>query len=880
MLPLVLVRLKALVFRRDADAELDEELRYHLERETERNVARGLSPGDARDAARRAIGNLTIATESARDAMRWRLLEELRQDVAYTLRVFRRAPLFVVAVVATIGLGLGLLSSAFTFFDAYVLRPLSVRDPYSLYELAWSARNEQKHRLTWPQCQRLAAAAGQGTSPFTETFGFVMHQVRLHGRAAMGQLVTGNYFQMLGVPPALGRVLRPDDAAAPGGGAVMVLGDRAWHTIFGADSSVIGRRVSVNGATLTIVGVAREGFGGLSSVPVDFWIPITMIGALGPVPDLYGPREPEGVHVIGRLRHGTTTTTAANRLVAWLAAETADRPPLERAAGGTLLPRGTSMPASPDMIAIFGPVAVAFLLVLMIGCANVANMMLARGMVRQREIGIRLALGAGRGRLIRQLMTEATLLALPAGALGFAVSRGAIALSLGVMYTTVPRAYIDYLRVVPLDIDVRILGFMMASAIVAGIAFGLAPALQATRPNIVQASRGDFDTQFRPSRLRSALVLAQITLSVLLVVCAGILLSTARRTEELEPGIRTKNVVQVELSSHATDRILDALRREPSVRAIAASSSTPLDSRFSEVSLIARGGPSERTSYIVVSPEYFSVFDLPIVSGRAFTQDEARARAPVVIVSRSTARHFWPRSDPIGQTLTIATTDPDYERLTSYHTAHVIGVTTDAVPGWIGGSPADPLVYYARPVDASASRLLLRVGIESDQARPSLVRAITAVDSGAVQEVHTLEESLAVQVYPFRAMYWVASALGVIALLLTVTGVYGVLAYVVAQRRREFGIRIALGAGAASVITLVLRQAVRLSLVGSGIGLVLAFGASRLLRLAFWRLVSNFDVTGFVGGPAIVVVACLLAAYIPSRRAAGANPVDALRADS
>src|SRR5262249_18646219 len=211
---------------------------------------------------------------------------------------------------------------------------------------------------------------------------------------------------------------------------------------------------------------------------------------------------------------------------------------------------------------IFGPVAAAFLLVLLIACANVANMMLARGMARQREIGIRRALDAGRGRLIRQLLTEAVLLALPSGALGFLASRAAIAASLAVMYSTVPRVYIDYLRVVPLDVDARILVFMMMSAIVAGIAFGLAPALQATRPNIVQASRGDFDTQFRPSRLRSALVVAQITLSVLLVVSAGILLSTARHTEQLEPGIRTRNVVQIALSAAAKPGVIDAIRRD------------------------------------------------------------------------------------------------------------------------------------------------------------------------------------------------------------------------------------------------------------------------------------------------------------------------------
>lgn len=877
MLARALLRLEALVRRRRTDAELDEELRYHLDRETERHIARGMPEAAARDAARRALGNLTAVTEQVRDVTRWHWLEELSQDVSYALRVFGRSPLFVIAVVATIGLGLGLLSAAFTFFDAYVLRPLEVREPHSLYELGWTARNDQKHSFTWPQYQRLEAASSRNESPFAETFGFVLQWGRLDGHVAAGQLVTGNYFQMLGIPPALGRTILPTDAAVPREGAVVVLSHRAWLAMFGGDSAVVGRRVSFNGAAAMIIGVAREGFGGLSSSPYDFWMPITMIGALGP--DVFSASAPEAIHVIGRLRHGTTTTAAQGRIAAWLAAETADLPPGDRAASVTLIQRGTSMPTSPDVIAIFGPVVAAFVIIVLIACANVANMMLARGMIRQREIGIRLALGAGRGRLIRQLLTEAVLLSLPSGLLGSVVSRGAIALSLGVMYSTVPHFFIDHLRLVPLDVDVRILTFMLASAIAAGVAFGLAPALQATRPNIVQASRGDFDTQFRPSKFRSALVAAQISSSVLLVVCAGILLTTARQTKELDPGIRTRNVVQVELTPGAKSAVLDALERDPIVRGIAASSFTPLDGRFSEILLVADGRRSERASYNVVSPEYFRVLDLPIVSGRPFTEDEARSRAPVVIVSRSTARHFWPHDNPIGQTLTIPPNYPDYDRLESYHTARVIGVTNDAVPGWIRGGTADPVVYYPRPLD-DRLWLLLRVGIESDQARPRLERTIAAVDSAGVKELHTLEDALAVQIYPFQAMYWVASALGVIALMLTVSGVYGVLAYVVAQRRREFGIRMALGASASSLIALVLRQSLRLAVAGGVIGLAMAFGVSRLLQAVFWKVFETHNAPAFVSGPVIVLVACLVAAYIPSRRAASVNPVDALRADS
>jgi predicted permease len=499
-------------------------------------------------------------------------------------------------------------------------------------------------------------------------------------------------------------------------------------------------------------------------------------------------------------------------------------------------------------------------------------------MARQCEIGIRLALGAGRQRLVRQLLTEAILLALIAGSVGFIVSRVAIWLCIGVMFATVPPAYAAYLRVIPLDVDARVLAFMLTSAIGAAIVFGLVPALQATRPNILRASRGDFDTAIRPARLRHALVVAQVTLSVILLVCAGVLLAGVRHTEQLEPGIQTRNVVQIEMSSRSRTRAADAIQHDVAVIAVAASRATPLDGPFPEVALSANGRPAERVSYNVVSPEYFSVLDLPIVSGRNFTNDEARSRASVVIVSHSTARHFWPRSNAVGQRLAIPASDPDFSHLETYHVAQVIGVTGDAMPGWIGVPRTTPTVYYPRHVNDAGNLLLARVAGDAEKVRAKLERELAAVDSGIVQEMHTLDASLALQVYPFRAMYWVAAAIGGVALLLTLIGVYGVLSYLVAQRRNELGIRLALGAAAGSLVSLVLGQSLRLALIGIGIGLAAALGISTLFARVV--IIDPYSVAGYAGGAFVVLAACLAAAYVPSRRAATVNPVDALRADS
>jgi len=426
-----MVRLKALVSRRAFDAELDEELSYHIQREFERNVAAGMEHAAARDAARRAFGNVTVVTEQARDASRWRRLEELRQDVEYTLRTFRRAPLFVLTVVCTIGLGLGLLSAAFTFFDAYVLRPLAVRDPYSLYEVGWSSTNGRKHHFSSTQLDELRS----DKTLVSEAFGYTIVQARLRAHPALGQAVSANFFSMLGVPPAFGRTLLPNDDERPD---VVVLSHHAWTSAFGTDSSVIGLRINLNGSAFTVVGVAREGFGGLTSSPFDFWVPLTSSAPITSPESRFRRQNVEGLSVIVRLAPSVSRDRGIAQVLARMQAATADLPTLERATSVTLIPKGTSIPINPETIAIFAPVVTAFALVLLIACANVANIMLARGMARQREIGIRLALGAGRRRLIRQLVTEAMVLSVPAGVLGFVVSRVSIWVSLRVMFSTVP----------------------------------------------------------------------------------------------------------------------------------------------------------------------------------------------------------------------------------------------------------------------------------------------------------------------------------------------------------------------------------------------------------------------------------------------------------
>jgi predicted permease len=870
-----LTRLKALVFRRAVDAELDEELRYHLEREAERNIVGGMSPDAARDAARRAIGNVTVTSEEARDAWRWRLLEELGQDIAYAVRSFRRAPAFVATVVATIGVGLGLLVTVFTLFDAYVLRPLSVRDPAALYEISWHSRDRNWHVFTREQYDQLRSAS----VGFAQVFAYQNLITRINTRPMVGQLVTANYFDLVGVPPAIGRTLVPNDDAAPGSGSVMVLSHDTWQSQFAGDTNVVGRRVLVNGVSLTIVGVAAEGYGGLGSWPYQFWVPMSMAEPLNGWKRINTIlKGSESLRIVGRLAPGVSPEQANTRLRAWLRATTADRAPLARANDVMMEARGTAMPLSPELIQVFAPIVVAFVLVMLIACANVANMMLARALARQREIGIRLALGAGRRRLVRQLLTESVVLSIPAGLVGLVVSRVTIAVGSRAIFATIPPDYAPYLRAVDLAPDMRVVAFVLGGAIAAAVAFGLVPALRATRPDVVRASRGDFDTPFRPSRLRNGLVVAQITMSVLLLICAGVLLRTARRIDRLEPGIRTNDVVQLEVLDRSRSRVLATLATQPDVHAIASAMHYPLDGIFPGLRIKTDGDSAVRVAYNVVSPDYFVAIGLSLVRGRAFTENEARGAAPVVLVSEGAAARLWKGADPIGQTLTVGEDLTGHGRIQSYRTATVLGVVSDAAPGWIGLNPHDPVVYYPEPIDASGSAILVRVAGDVTKMKDRLDRLLMAADSGSVQEIHTLAVSLALQSYPFRSAYWLASGVGILALLLTLTGVYGVIGYVVAQRRREFGIRMALGASPLALVALVLRHAMRLAIVGFVIGAMFALAAS----LGFASLLYGVDVydpVGYALGAAVVLGTCFVASYIPSRRAATVDPVEALRTD-
>jgi predicted permease len=539
---------------------------------------------------------------------------------------------------------------------------------------------------------------------------------------------------------------------------------------------------------------------------------------------------------------------------------------------------GRPIPLTPATIAIFAPAMVAFALVMLIACANVINVMLARGIARQREIGVRLALGAGRARLVRQLLTECAMLALPAAGLGFVISRWSLSAAVQVTFATVPSDIASMLRLVPLSPDIRVFAFLLATALLCAVLFGLVPALQATRPNIVQASRGDFDTQFRTGRARNALVVIQVAMCSLLLIVTGLLLRGAEVAHRSDPGMRTRDVVEFAIAPEERVPVLQRLAHDSIVVGIGASSQVLLDGIYPHVAVLAGDRHVITPAVSFVDSGFFGVLGIPITMGRTFTTAEARDTAAVVIVNAAAAHALWPGQDPVGQIVQLAAVAAPQSRLTRVRLARVIGVSANATNGWIGVGRDQPAIYYPSPAEGQGMWILVRTRVAGSVARDQIDRSLWLASPGSVREIFALEDYLAAQVWPFLAFSWVAMAIGAIALVLTLIGIYGVLSYLVAQRTREIGIRMAIGASVNRVVLLVTRQVATLAGIGLIIGVLLSLAASRVFA-TFLVIVDTFDWVGYGFGVALVIIGAAAAAWAPARRAALVNPVTALRND-
>lgn len=817
--------------------------------------------------------------------LRAALVDHVLRDLRYASRSFLRAPLVALTIVATVALGLGLVAVVFTILNGFVFQADEVRNP---------------HELLAVQHPQSADGAPQGftrveyeafvreTAIFSESFAMSTAKVDAYvdGTRREGTLVTGRFFDALGVGAARGRALTPADDE-PGAPSVIVLSHRAWSQHFASDPNVVGRTLRLNGTPFDVVGVMSDGFRGLLPIAApDFWAPVSLFGQFRRGEQ--GDEGSVGLDIVGRLAPGLTRDQALAQLLAWDSLRQADRSIEQPAPTLVLEPRPGTIPLSPEILLLFMPLFFAFGLILVIGCANVANLLLARGLARQREIGIRLAIGASRHRIVLQLLTESLLLAFVSAGLAFGVSRLVLATVVYAVTSTFPPELGDISIEMPAA-DWRVVLFLIAGAVVSTVFFALVPSLQATRLELVRTIHGEVVRGSRPARTRGVLVTVQVTASVLLLICAAIFLRATLTSAAVDPGIRTSGIVTVSvLNERRRGTVLDMLRADASVASVAAAWPGALGG-VGGFPALAEGASKASSTFQFVSPEYFEVLGIDIVRGRGFTDTERGANDTVAIVSESAARELWPGVDAIGRLVRV---EADTERgaaelgpVPSYSRGLVVvGVARD-VPGFrLGGFRLSGAgVYVPTDVEAERASLLLRVQGDAERARYGLVDRLAAIDPNMAQ-VSTLQTFARGEAYLLGIPFWLTLVLGALALFLTLSGLFSVLSYVVEQRMREFGVRTALGATRARIAALVLAQSARPVGIGIVLGAGLTAGFAGLLLAtpaaeAIGSTVRPLDPLAYAAAVLCVLAACACAALVPALRAGRVDPVTALRQD-
>jgi putative ABC transport system permease protein len=800
------------------------------------------------------------------------------QDVRYALRTFRRAPLFVCGVAGTIGIGLGFVCSAFTVVNAYLLKPYEFRDPHAIYELSWDTPSVRRNQFNLDE---FLALRTESHGVFTDVAASTRFLIAQDGETTYGQLVTLNFFHMLGIQPFVGRMLRETDASKQGEGAVAVLSYDAWLARYGGDQSIVGREIRLASGRFTVIGVAQPGFNGLGDAAIGVFVPITMARDF-PVSDPFAPIRPRNLTVLARLASRVSASQGRAWLGVWLKQRFVTAPVASTPAT-RMESRATRIPLTPVTIRLFSVTVGAFGLVLLIACANVANLMLARGLLRQREIAVRLSLGATRARIVRQLLIETALVCVPAASLALAFTYGVARVIPRVVLATWPAGLPPVAGLIaPMDPDGRVLVFLGLATVVAAGLFGLSPALQTTRTSLSRAATGEFGSTGRARGLRNALLVAQIAVCAMFLVTGAGLIGELRRLSDVRTGLDIDAVADVRVDRDYRQAFAARLAADPRIALVGATWRPPLYGPLP--TLFGRPSGADTNvaiAFMVVSTEYFDVFRIPIVRGRGFTADEATAEAPVVLVSEATAARLWPSMNPIGETLDLGEgtqSAPGSRRPRQAH-VRVIGITRDVTSGSIMDGVDRTCVYFPTSVAADEYMSLVARARGSIAELGEAVRDVTAlVRQNAVFPVYPMRQVAGVQLWSMSALSSVVSLLALVAFLLAFSGTYAVVAYLVTQRTREFGIRMALGASASDVARAVIAHAARIGVLGGAIGGTIALGLSYLVA-AIVEAVRPFGVAPLAAASAIVISASLVAAAVPSIRAGRVDPAAALRSE-
>jgi macrolide transport system ATP-binding/permease protein len=869
--------------------ELDQDIRHHLETETQDNIERGMSPEEARHAALRKFGNVTRVKEETWEVWNLVWVEQLLQDARFGLRTLWRSPGLTIAAVLAIALGIGVNVGVVSVLNGVALRLLPIPHAEQIVSVHQIFRGRFT-RNTRNGANKFSYAEYLDYRDHNHVFtGLTAYEPDVEAtlaggtaRQLLGTVISCNYFDVLSEHPVQGRGFVDSDCAVGGHNPVVVVSNDLWRGSFAADPSFVSKRITLNRTAYTVVGVARPEFTGTEPIASAFWVPITLQKTLESGPDLMADENLGWLALLGRTQSGVTTQLVHADLDV-IAGRIDQRYPGRTT---SLAIRRATFFSSPEerefLIPFASVVLAAFALVLLIACANVANLLLARASVRNKEIALRLSIGASRWRLVRQLLTESLLLALAGGLLGSLI---ALWSSRKIKQLVMSHLPYDLLSGLTLNVapDTRVLGFALLLTFLTGIAFGLIPALQSTRLDLNTAMKGDgksFVSGKKSGRsLLNALVGAQVAVCMVLLLAAGLLLRGLYYAQTVDPGFEEKNVAEMFLNlrmqgyneHRATafiGHLLERIGGLPGVVEVAQAECAPLSHDFS-VDHFTIPGRADKIGieYNHVSPNYFSLVGIPIVRGRGFTPTEAR-NASGIIVTESTGQRLWPGEGPLGKTL----------RESSGREYSVIGVAKDAQVSHLGKLDTSYLYFPAGPEDNSRSYVLVRYATNFKDVSNGIRDAAKSLDPDISVDVRKLEDNLEIWRAPSRIVAALSGTLGALALLLASIGVYGMVSYSVSRSVREIGIRVALGANGADVIRHVLWQAMRPVLIGGLVGVILCAGVSGVLASMMFGL-SAHDPIAFISVPFFLLVVAVFASYIPARRALRVDPMVALRCE-
>ena len=810
-------------------------------------------------------------------------MESLFKDVQYGFRNLVKRPSYTVIALITLALGIGANTAIFSLISTVLLRPLPVPHPDQLVEVYGTTHRGADYTLQSYlnyKDYRDRNNVFSGLMSYRMAAMSISHEDR--NERVWGYLVSGNYFETLGLNPFLGRYFRPEEDQTPSSHPVAVITYACWQKRFASAQNVSGQTLRINGITFTIIGVAPEGFRGteVAYMP-EIFVPTMMAPQIEPGSTYLQGRADDNLFVVGRLKEGVTLAQAESALTGITQQLGKEYPHENEGRGVRLLTPGLFIPEIRNSVISFSGVLMGVVaLVLLLACVNLANLLLARATERRKELAIRLAMGASRARIVRQLVTEAVMLSLGGGLGGLALATWINALVSSMKFPS------DLPLVFDLRIDWRVLSFAFAISLVTGIAFGLLPAWQASRPDLIPALKDEKSMGgFRRSRLRNGLVIVQVALSLVLLVCAGLVVRSLQVAQKTRPGFTPENAVTLsfdlglqgytEEKGRAFER--DILRRAevlPGIRSVALVGTVPLSLDYSFTTIYVEGQAATATSDLPVavpneiSPNYFRTMEIPL-RGRDFTDRDDKDESRVAIVNETFARRLFPGRDAIGGRFNFNGPDKPFWE--------IVGVAADGKYNSLGEA-AQPAVYQPMFRDYHTSpALVARTTGDPKAAIAALRGELQTLDSTLpTYNARTLTDQLDVPLFPYRMAAVVLGSFGVLAVMLAAIGIYGVMSYVVAGRTREVGVRVALGAARADVLWLIMKQGMSLAVIGLAGGLLVGLVAARLIvKLLFG--VNPTDPITFVGVTVLLGLVAGLACYIPARRATKVDPLVALR---